>query len=157
MTPFARRFVQVVALCLLGLSSFAAPRAEHVFIISLDGGKPAAIEQSQMPVLKRLVAEGAHTWTATTIYPSITLPAHTSMLTGVGPDKHHILWNGWVPSRGVVTCPDRLFRSQAGGLHDRNVRRQGEVSPPGAHQFPGRVHLWPRRRGGRRQERRRRR
>ena len=105
MISFARRIVLVAALCVLALSSRAAPRAEHVFIISLDGGKPALIEQSQMPVLKRLVAEGAHTWTATTIYPSITLPSHTSMLTGVGPDKHHILWNGWVPSRGLVTVP----------------------------------------------------
>lgn len=116
MTPFARRFVQVVALCLLGLSSFAAPRAEHVIIISLDGGKPAAIEQSQMPVLKRLVAEGAHTWTATTIYPSITLSAHTSMLTGVTPDKHHILWNGWVPSRGVVNVPTVFSEAKQAGF-----------------------------------------
>ena len=55
MTLFVRRFVLVVALCVLALSSPAAPRAEHVFIISLDGGKPAAMEQSQMPALKRLV------------------------------------------------------------------------------------------------------
>jgi predicted AlkP superfamily pyrophosphatase or phosphodiesterase len=116
MALYARRFLLVVALCLLALSSGAAPRAEHVFIISLDGGKPAAIEQSQMPVLGRLVAEGAHTWTANTIFPSITLPSHTSMLTGVGPDKHHILWNGWVPSRGVVGVPTVFSEAKKGGF-----------------------------------------
>jgi predicted AlkP superfamily pyrophosphatase or phosphodiesterase len=116
MALYARRFLLVVTLCLLALSSGAAPRAEHVFIISLDGGKPAAIAQSQMPVLGRLVAEGAHTWTANTIYPSITLPSHTSMLTGVGPDKHHILWNGWVPSRGVVGVPTVFSEAKQAGF-----------------------------------------
>jgi predicted AlkP superfamily pyrophosphatase or phosphodiesterase len=111
-----RRFVLVAALCIVALSAGAAPRAQHVFIISMDGGKPAAIEQSQMPVLQRLVAEGAHTWTATTIYPSITLPSHTSMLTGVGPDKHHILWNGWVPSRGPVTVPTVFSEAKQAGF-----------------------------------------
>ena len=116
MILFVRRFVLVAALCVLALSSGAAPRAEHVFIISLDGGKPAAIEQSKMPALEQLVAEGAHTWTATTIYPSITLPSHTSMLTGVGPEKHHILWNSWVPSRGLVTVPTVFSEAKRAGL-----------------------------------------
>ena len=116
MIVFVRRFALIAALCLLALASGAAPRAQHVFIISMDGGKPAAIEQSQMPVLQRLVAEGAHTWTATTIYPSITLPSHTSMLTGVGPDKHHILWNGWVPSRGLVTVPTAFSQAKQAGF-----------------------------------------
>ena len=120
MIVLARRVVLVAALCVLALSSRAAPRAEHVFIISLDGGKPAVIQQSRMPVLERLVAEGAHTWTANTIFPSTTLPGHTSMLTGVGPEKHHILWNSWVPTNGIV-----------------RVRRQGEVPPPASHQFSG--------------------
>jgi predicted AlkP superfamily pyrophosphatase or phosphodiesterase len=111
-----RRFVLVVALCVFALSSSAAPRAEHVFIISFDGGKPAVIEQSQMPALQRLVAEGAHTWTATTISPSITLPGHTSMLTGVTPEKHHILWNGWVPSRGMVTVPTIFSEAKRAGF-----------------------------------------
>src|ERR1700728_4534584 len=83
----------------------AAPRAEHIFIISIDGGKPAVIAQSQMPELQKLVAEGAHTWKATTIFPSITLPAHTSMLTGVGPEKHKIMWNEYKPELGFVQVP----------------------------------------------------
>ena len=116
MPLFARRLVTGIAWCVLALSLRAAPRAEHVFIISLDGGKPAAIEQSRMPALERLVAEGAHTWTANTISPSTTLPAHTSMLTGVGPDKHHILWNGWVPARGVVGVPTVFSAARQAGF-----------------------------------------
>jgi predicted AlkP superfamily pyrophosphatase or phosphodiesterase len=84
---------------------YAAPRVGHMFIVSLDGGKPEVISECEMPVLKGLAAQGACTWTAQTVSPSVTLPSHTSMLTGVGPDKHHILWNSWKPKAGVVTVP----------------------------------------------------
>lgn len=84
---------------------FAAPRAEHVFIVSFDGGKPAVIAESEMPTLKKLAAEGAVTWVANTIFPSKTLPSHTSMLTGVGPDKHQVLWNDFSPIKGLVKVP----------------------------------------------------
>ena len=87
------------------LQTLAAPRAEHVFIISIDGGKPAVIAESEAPTLKKIAAEGAVTWQASTIFPSITLPSHTSMLTGVGPDKHQILWNSYTPIKGLVKVP----------------------------------------------------
>ncbi len=80
-------------------------RVEHVFIISFDGGKPAVIAESEMPNIKKLAAEGAVTWTANTIFPSKTLPSHTSMLTGVGPDKHQVLWNNFEPIRGKIKQP----------------------------------------------------
>ncbi len=83
----------------------ALPRAQHVFIISIDGGKPEVMTNSEMPNLKKMVAEGTCTWTADTVYPCLTLPAHTSMLTGVGPAKHRIFWNTWLPAAGVVRVP----------------------------------------------------
>ncbi|MEI8234790.1 MAG: alkaline phosphatase family protein [Verrucomicrobiota bacterium] len=88
------------------LTTFAAPpRAEHVFIVSFDQGAPAGIQKSAMPVFKAMAAEGAHTWQAYTIVPSLTLPAHTSMLTGVGIQKHQILWNDYQPGKGTVKVP----------------------------------------------------
>jgi predicted AlkP superfamily pyrophosphatase or phosphodiesterase len=98
------RLLPLLAL-LIASSLHAAPRAEHVFIISIDGGKPAVIAESEMPTLKALAAGGAVTWTANTIFPSKTLPSHTSMITGVGPDKHNILWNDFSPIRGLVKVP----------------------------------------------------
>jgi predicted AlkP superfamily pyrophosphatase or phosphodiesterase len=93
--------------CLLTLPSFiiAAPRTEHVFVISFDGGNPSIIEKAQMPNFKRLAAEGAHTFVANTIIPSKTLPSHTSMLTGVDISKHGIDWNDYFPLRGFVKVP----------------------------------------------------
>ncbi len=103
-------------LWMMALPAFGSPRVEHVFIISIDGGKPAVIEKSEMPVLKQLAGEGACTWAASTIYPSVTLPSHTSMLTGVGPDKHHVLWNSWKPRKGVVGVPTIFAEAKRAGL-----------------------------------------
>jgi predicted AlkP superfamily pyrophosphatase or phosphodiesterase len=96
--------------------TFASPLAEHVFIISIDGGKPAVIERSAMPTLQRLASEGASTWRALTIFPSLTLPSHTSMLTGVAAEKHRILWNSWKPRKGVVSVPTIFFEAKSAGL-----------------------------------------
>ncbi|HEX8834382.1 MAG TPA: alkaline phosphatase family protein [Abditibacteriaceae bacterium] len=105
-----RRFLlglfTALALPLVTLTSCeAAARSQHVFIVSFDGGKPEVMRRSAMPTLFDMGATGATTWNAQTIFPSITLPSHTSMLTGVVMEKHKISWNDWQPARGVVTVP----------------------------------------------------
>lgn len=97
------RFLTLL-LCLPTLL-LAAPRTEHVFIFSFDGGNPTILQQAEMPNFKRLAAEGAHSWQANTIIPSKTLPSHTSMLTGVDIAKHGIDWNDYFPLRGLVKVP----------------------------------------------------
>jgi predicted AlkP superfamily pyrophosphatase or phosphodiesterase len=116
---FARLFGASVV-CVSALVSSAAPRpalaqaapaaknprlAEHVFIVSFDGGKPAVMKESRMPTLLKMKEDGAGTFIARTIFPSITLISHTSMLTGVGPEKHKIMWNEWIPEKGLVPVP----------------------------------------------------
>jgi predicted AlkP superfamily pyrophosphatase or phosphodiesterase len=88
---------------------------EHVVIVSVDGGSPAVMQQTPMPVLERLVRQGAHTWSAQTILPPVTLPSHTSMLTGVVPEKHGITWNGWSPDKGLVRVPTVFSVAKSAG------------------------------------------
>jgi predicted AlkP superfamily pyrophosphatase or phosphodiesterase len=116
MNSIVGRFALCAMLWVMALAAFGSPGADHVFIISIDGGKPAVIAQSDMPVLKQLAGEGACTWAASTIYPSVTLPSHTSMLTGVGPDKHHVLWNTWKPRKGVVGVPTMFAEAKRAGF-----------------------------------------
>jgi predicted AlkP superfamily pyrophosphatase or phosphodiesterase len=92
------------------------PSTQYVFIVSFDGGKPAVMRESAMPTLLSMVKEGAVTWTAQTVKPSITLVSHTSMLTGVQPDKHKITWNDWQPDRGLVTVPTVFSLARKKGL-----------------------------------------
>lgn len=108
MTLNRRLFLALAAgLPLLALSrpSQAAPRSQHVFIISFDGGNPDVMKKSPMPLTMEMARQGAFTWTAQAVMPSVTLVNHTSMLTGVQPAKHKILWNDWAPERGLVQVP----------------------------------------------------
>ena len=66
---------------------------DHVILVSIDGLRPDAIGHYDAPTLRRLMAEGSYSLSASTIMPSKTLPSHTSMLTGVGPEVHGITWN----------------------------------------------------------------
>jgi predicted AlkP superfamily pyrophosphatase or phosphodiesterase len=73
------------------------PAVEHVMIISVDGLRPDRALLANMPTLRAMVREGAYTFWARTTAVAITLPSHTSMLTGVTPRKHGIEWNRDLP------------------------------------------------------------
>ena len=80
----------------------AVPQAgltRHVVLLSIDGLRPDAIQAYGAPTLQRLMREGSYTLGASTITPSKTLPSHTSMLTGEGPDRHQVLWNNVATAR----------------------------------------------------------
>ena len=94
----------------------AAPRAKHVFIISFDQGNPDLIQQTEMPTFHSMATNGARTWEAYTIVPPLTLPSHTSMLTGVGVQKHQVLWNDYQPTNGLVKIPTIFSLAKERGL-----------------------------------------
>jgi len=73
---------------------------EHVVIVSIDGLAADEVDGEFTPVLMKMIAEGASTVAAQTVTPSLTLPAHTSMVTGLTPDHHRIKWNNYRPSLG---------------------------------------------------------
>lgn len=67
--------------------------SDHVLVISIDGLRPDALIEYGPETLTRLMREGSASMSAMTVMPSKTLPSHTSMLTGVGPEVHGISWN----------------------------------------------------------------
>jgi predicted AlkP superfamily pyrophosphatase or phosphodiesterase len=67
--------------------------SRNVLVVSIDGLRPDAIGTFRAPTLQRLMREGSYTLSASTIHPSKTLPSHTSMLTGLPPEEHGVLWN----------------------------------------------------------------
>ncbi|MGH2405482.1 MAG: alkaline phosphatase family protein [bacterium] len=69
----------------------AAP-ARHVVLLSLDGARADAVKAA-MPT--SLAARGTVSWTAQTVWPSSTMPAHASMLSGVSPAIHKVTFNDW--------------------------------------------------------------
>lgn len=115
MLRLTRRCLLSLVFALIGPAAFAGT-VKHVVIISIDGGKPSVMRESHMPNLMKMVEEGAHTWNAQTVMPSVTLVSHTSMLTGVPPSKHKVLWNDWQPKRGVIKVPTVFGQAKKAGL-----------------------------------------
>ena len=70
-----------------------APLTDRVVIISIDGLGPDVLKESFAPNLRSLMAKGSYTLSALTTETVKTLPSHVSMLTGVTPEKHGVLWN----------------------------------------------------------------
>jgi arylsulfatase A-like enzyme len=90
----------------------------HVVVISIDGLRPDAIEKFGAMTMQRLMKEGSYTLAAHTILPSKTLPSHTSMLTGLDVDQHHVDWNGDLAGiKGTVQVPTIFGLAKAQGFH----------------------------------------
>ncbi|MFN8588996.1 MAG: alkaline phosphatase family protein [Candidatus Eisenbacteria bacterium] len=85
----------VAGALLLAAIALAAPAraARHVVVVSLDGLRPDVALRADMPAFRALMARGAFTLYAATTDVAITLPSHTSMLTGVTPARHGITYN----------------------------------------------------------------
>lgn len=74
----------------------AAAGANHVVIITLDGFAGWALDDPHLPVptLRRLAARGAVARGMRPVNPSVTWPNHTTLVTGVTPARHGVLFNG---------------------------------------------------------------
>lgn len=65
----------------------------QALIVSVDGLRPDVLLRANAPTIRRLMHDGSFTFWAETTDLAITLPSHTSMLTGVTPFRHGIDWN----------------------------------------------------------------
>lgn len=98
------------------LTATPAPIAKRVIILSIDGLRPDAIELAPMPNLMNLMQSSAYSLTAQTIFPSSTLPSHSSMLTGLCPSKHGVNWNDYIPENGIAQGTDIFDLAHAAGM-----------------------------------------
>ncbi len=93
-----------------------APLARRVVILSIDGFRPDAIPLAPMPFLTSLLARSAYSLSAQTVYPSVTLISHTSMLSGECPAKHKVNWNDYLPQNGYAQATDLFDIVHAAGM-----------------------------------------
>ena len=93
-----------------------ALHATRVLILSIDGLRPDAIPLAPMPNLLELMKTSAFTMNAQTVYRSVTLTSHASMLTGLCPSKHGVDWNDYIPELGYAKGIDLFDLAHAAGL-----------------------------------------
>lgn len=117
------------------LISTPAPFAKRVIILSIDGLRPDAIGLAPMPNLLDLMQTSAYSMAAQTVYPSVTLVAHASMLSGLCPSKHGVDWNDYLPERGYAKGTDLFDIAHAAGLETDMVvgkKKLVQITEPGS-------------------------
>lgn len=112
----------------------AGPKCDRVVLISFDGLRPDVLSKINLPAFKKVVFEGVSTLQAQTILPSVTLPAHVSLLTGLTPSRHKITQNHWILGWQRVKATTLFQRIKRAGLGTAMVcgkEKLGILAVPG--------------------------
>jgi len=75
--------------------STQAQTAKYVVLVSIDGFRPDFYLDKSWPTpnLQQLMANGSYAKGVRCIFPSVTYPSHTTLITGTFPAKHGITYN----------------------------------------------------------------
>ena len=103
-------FVFLLAAAISTLAAPAAPippKDRVVVLITIDGFPAWLWHDPTLPIptLRRMAAEGASADAMEVVNPSITWICHTTLVTGVGPIKHGVLFNGLLVREGASRPP----------------------------------------------------
>lgn len=107
--------LRTFVICLLSLSflasqtqpAAAANRERHVIVVSIDGLAAFLLNdpKAPLPTIRQLAKAGSVAEGGMKVSnPSVTWPNHSSVITGVRPEKHGVLANG-VLVRGAIDVP----------------------------------------------------
>ena len=97
--------------------------SNHVVVISLDGFPAWALDDPYLPVptLRALAAGGTAAKAMRPVDPTVTWPNHTSMVTGVSPAKHGVLYNGLLIREPGVPPRMEPWRDKKELVHARTL------------------------------------
>jgi len=92
------RALPALTLFLLAIAAAGRAAAVPVLMISVDGLKPEYVLDAdahglKIPFLRSLMRGGAYARGVTGVWPTVTYPSHTTLLTGVAPAEHGIYNN----------------------------------------------------------------
>ncbi|HEY0705356.1 MAG TPA: alkaline phosphatase family protein, partial [Polyangia bacterium] len=102
------------------------PARRHVIVLSIDGCRPDALTQARTPNLIRFGLEGARASRAFTIPLSLTLPSHSSMLSGYDMERHGVTWNHSDPLQGYIKVPTIFQVANNAGLRTIMIMGKGK-------------------------------
>jgi hypothetical protein len=93
-----RFFVHVLPILLFAAALTGSAHASPVLMISIDGLKPEYVTQAnahglKIPYLRTLISDGTYAEGVTGVWPTVTYPSHTTLITGVSPAEHGIYNN----------------------------------------------------------------
>ena len=111
-------------LAVLTLAAQGRGPARHVILVTIDGFANFHLKNPavDLPVIRTLASGGVEAESGETVFPSVTHPSHTTLLTGVRPLRHGVignrLTNRVTGERFHVTNLDRIASVKVPTLFD---------------------------------------
>lgn len=124
----------------------AIAQAKHVILISIDGLRPDFYKDASWPAqhLQRWKKEGVYADGVRSVFPSVTYPAHTTIVTGALPARHGIYYNvpygekkgHWYWEESYIQTPTLWDAVKKAGLRSGAVMWPVTVGAPIDYNFP---------------------
>ncbi len=121
---------------------------KYVILISIDGFRPEFYKDPSwnMVHLRQAMAEGAYAEGVDGVFPSVTYPSHTTMVTGVKPIRHGIYYNTpiepdsatgkWFWYYDSIKVPTLFSAAKEKGLTTASVFWPVSVGNPATYSIP---------------------
>ena len=92
---FRMRIFRMMTLLFFVLPLQSVAQSNHVILITVDGLAAYHLfdESLEIPNLRQLITQGAMAESSETVFPSVTHPSHTTLVTGRLPIEHGVLNN----------------------------------------------------------------
>jgi predicted AlkP superfamily pyrophosphatase or phosphodiesterase len=133
-------------LCLLASACTLNAQSRSVLLISVDGMRPDYVTKAdehglKIPNMRKMMQEGAYAEGVNGVVPTVTYPSHTTLITGVWPEKHGIYANttfdperknlsGWYWYAEDIKVPTLWDAAKSAGLTTASVNWPVSVGAP---------------------------
>lgn len=141
-----RFFIRLLGLILFLSVVASLAHAAPVLMISIDGLKPEYVTQAnahglKVPYLRSMMANGTYADGVTGVWPTLTYPSHTTLITGVWPAEHGIYSNlqfdpelylagAWNWYTAQIRVPTLWRAARAAGLTSASIGWPVSVGSP---------------------------
>lgn len=148
--------IAIISLFCVATSSVVAAQdsrsTDHVVLISIDGLRPEFYldDSWPAPMLQQMRREGAHARAVESVFPSVTYPAHTTIITGTQPSEHGVYYNSpfepdgqtgrWYWEEEAIRVPTLWDAAHQAGLETASVFWPVSVGAPIDWNLP---EIWP--------------
>ncbi len=115
---------------------------DHVVIISIDGFRPEFYQDATWPapMIQQMAQEGVQVNAVRGVFPSVTYPSHTTMITGAVPRRHGIYYNTpfepegqtgrWYWHASAIRVPTLWDAVRKAGLKSASISWPASVGGP---------------------------
>lgn len=108
-------------------------KSNPVVLFLVDGLRSDGLDQAETPHMDNLIREGAHTFSARTVVPSMTLPCLTSLIYSMDPNAHGVTTNVWQPPKhSVPGLYEVIFRAGLKSAVFINWEQLRDLHQPGS-------------------------